>query len=269
MHGGDVGVAEAEPRHRAGLRVLGDHVEARREPQHEVAPGRRLEVDGRSLRLPRLLRRKVAPDAAALGVGHRRLRAAAEVAALGVLDLHHVGAEAGQQLGGVGERLHLLEGEDAHAVERLAGARRAGVGDVSEAHAADGTRECDDPSDSARSLARMAARGIVGAAAYLPHRRLDRSTIAAVAGGGGGKGTRTVAGYDEDTTTMGVEAARAALRPLDGVSPHTLWFSTVAPAYVDKTNATAIHAALRLDPTSAPSTPTARCARRSARSAPR
>ena len=94
----------------------------------------------------------------------------------------------------------------------------------------------------------MTSRGIVGAAAYLPHRRLDRSTIAAVAGTGGGKGTRTVAGYDEDTTTMGVEAARAALRPLDGVAPHTLWFSTVAPAYADKTNATAIHAALRLGP---------------------
>jgi 3-hydroxy-3-methylglutaryl CoA synthase/uncharacterized OB-fold protein len=91
-------------------------------------------------------------------------------------------------------------------------------------------------------------RGIVGAAAYLPHRRLDRSTIAAVAGTGGGKGTRTVAGYDEDTTTMGVEAARAALRPLDGMVPHTLWFSTVAPAYADKTNATAIHAALQLGP---------------------
>ena len=91
----------------------------------------------------------------------------------------------------------------------------------------------------------MTSRGIVAAAAYVPHRRLDRSTIAAVAGGGGGKGTRSVAGYDEDTTTMGVEAARAARRPLGGV-PHTLWFSTVAPAYADKTNATAIHAALQL-----------------------
>ncbi len=30
-------------------------------------------------------------------------------------------------------------------------------------------------------------------------------------------------------------------------TPDALWFSTVAPAYVDKTNATAIHAALRLD----------------------
>ena len=90
------------------------------------------------------------------------------------------------------------------------------------------------------------SRGIVGAAGYLPRRRLDRTTIAAVAGGGGGKGTRSVAAYDEDTTTMGVEAARAALRPLGDLQPHTLWFSTVAPAYVDKTNATAIHAALQL-----------------------
>ncbi len=29
--------------------------------------------------------------------------------------------------------------------------------------------------------------------------------------------------------------------------PDALWFSTVTPAYVDKTNATTIHAALRLD----------------------
>jgi hydroxymethylglutaryl-CoA synthase len=111
--------------------------------------------------------------------------------------------------------------------------------------------KCDDPSDS---LVRSGdgtgwdgdVRGIIGAAAYLPHRRLDRTTIAAVAGGGGGKGNRTVASYDEDTTTMGVEAARAALRPLGGRVPSALWFSTVAPAYADKTNATTIHAALRL-----------------------
>ena len=88
-------------------------------------------------------------------------------------------------------------------------------------------------------------RGVISYGTYLPHRRLDRSAIAAVAGTGGGKGTRTVASYDEDTTTLGVEAARRALRATDA-RPGALWFSTVAPAYVDKTNATAIHAALRL-----------------------
>ncbi|MGN6694418.1 MAG: hydroxymethylglutaryl-CoA synthase, partial [Aquihabitans sp.] len=88
-------------------------------------------------------------------------------------------------------------------------------------------------------------RGIISYGAYLPHRRLDRSTIAAVAGTGGGKGTRTVASYDEDTTTLGVEAARRALRSTTA-RPQALWFSTVTPAYVDKTNATTIHAALLL-----------------------
>lgn len=99
--------------------------------------------------------------------------------------------------------------------------------------------------------ARRAPRGIVAAAGYLPYRRLDRTTIAAVAGGGGGKGQRTVASYDEDATTMGVEAARLALREVPGVVPDTVRFATVAPAYLDRTNATAIHAALRLPRSSA------------------
>jgi hydroxymethylglutaryl-CoA synthase len=98
----------------------------------------------------------------------------------------------------------------------------------------------------------MATRGILSYGAYLPYRRLDRTEIRAVAGTGGGKGTRTVAGYDEDATTMGVAAARTALAAApDGVTLRSLWFSTVAPPYLDKTNATAVHAALRL-PADAP-----------------
>ena len=88
-------------------------------------------------------------------------------------------------------------------------------------------------------------RGILRWGTYLPHRRLDRTTIAAIAGTGGGKGTRTVASYDEDTTTMGVEAARRALRGAD-VEPASMWFATTTPTYLDKTNATTVHAALRL-----------------------
>ena len=45
---------------------------------------------------------------------------------------------------------------------------------------------------------------------------------------------------------MGVEAARRALAALAGAAPDDLFFSTPAPAYLDKTNATAIHAALEL-----------------------
>ena len=91
-------------------------------------------------------------------------------------------------------------------------------------------------------------RGIIASGAYIPHRRLDRSEIAALFGKGGGKGTRSVAGYDEDTTTMGAEAARNALRDAGDVAVDSVWFSTSTPAYLEKTNAAAIHAALRLEP---------------------
>lgn len=90
-------------------------------------------------------------------------------------------------------------------------------------------------------------RGIISYGTYVPYRRLDRASIRSFLGSGGGKGTRSVASYDEDTTTMAVEASRVALRSAPtGTMPDALWFATVAPAYLDKTNATAIHAALRL-----------------------
>jgi 3-hydroxy-3-methylglutaryl CoA synthase/uncharacterized OB-fold protein len=90
-------------------------------------------------------------------------------------------------------------------------------------------------------------RGILGAAGYIPYRRLERSEIGRFLGAGGAAGTRSVASHDEDTTTMGVEAARLALRATTtGATPGTVWFATATPAYLDKTNATTIHAALRL-----------------------
>jgi hydroxymethylglutaryl-CoA synthase len=89
--------------------------------------------------------------------------------------------------------------------------------------------------------------GIVAYASYLPYFRLDRKSIGDALGSSGGKGSRTVASYDEDTTSMGVEAARVALRGAPGVAPAAVYFATADPAYLDKTNATAIHAALSLD----------------------
>ncbi len=90
-------------------------------------------------------------------------------------------------------------------------------------------------------------RGIVSIAGYVPYRRLERAAVARLFGSGGGKGSRSVASHDEDTTTMGVEASRLALGAVPGASPSRLWFSTATPAYLDKTNAAAIHAALGLD----------------------
>jgi hydroxymethylglutaryl-CoA synthase len=89
-------------------------------------------------------------------------------------------------------------------------------------------------------------RGIISAAGYVPYRRLPRSSVASFLGSGGGKGTRSVASHDEDTTTMGVEAARFALRAVPAAAPDAVWFATATPAYLDKTNASALHAALRL-----------------------
>jgi hydroxymethylglutaryl-CoA synthase len=88
--------------------------------------------------------------------------------------------------------------------------------------------------------------GIIGFGGYLPYRRLDLSTVAAVAGGGGRKGSRSVASFDEDATTMAVEAARLARRRAPDVPVESVWFATVAPPYLDKTNATVLQAALRL-----------------------
>jgi 3-hydroxy-3-methylglutaryl CoA synthase len=89
---------------------------------------------------------------------------------------------------------------------------------------------------------------LLGYGAYLPYHRLDRADIAATLGGHGGRGQRTVASYDEDTTSMGVEAGRRALRDTAGCRlPERLYFATAAPAYRDRTNANVIHAALGLD----------------------
>lgn len=93
------------------------------------------------------------------------------------------------------------------------------------------------------------ARGLLGWGVHIPAWRLDRSTIAGVAGTGGGKGTRAVASYDEDAATMAVAAGRG-LRTAEGTGPadpSALWLATTAPPYLDRTNAGTVHAALRLD----------------------
>src|SRR2546426_1081513 len=91
-------------------------------------------------------------------------------------------------------------------------------------------------------------RGIATYGVYVPYWRLDRKALAAALGAPSGSGTRSVASYDEDTTSLGGEAARAAPRRAPRPAPQGLYFPTALPAYLDKTNATAIHAALDLAP---------------------
>jgi 3-hydroxy-3-methylglutaryl CoA synthase/uncharacterized OB-fold protein len=90
--------------------------------------------------------------------------------------------------------------------------------------------------------------GIVSYGTYVPHARLRRAAVGAALGSGGGTGTRSVASYDEDSTSMGVEAARRAVGASPAaVHPAAVLFATTSPPYLDKTNANAIHAALGLD----------------------
>jgi hydroxymethylglutaryl-CoA synthase len=88
-------------------------------------------------------------------------------------------------------------------------------------------------------------RGIIGYGSYIPYHRLQRSAITEALGAGGGRGTRAVASYDEDATSMAVEASRNLMRSVDA-RPDTVLFATATPPYLDKTNANVIHAALAL-----------------------
>jgi hypothetical protein len=115
VDGGDVGVAEAEARHRARLGVLGDDVEPRGHLQDEFPAARVLEVDADAA-LAEVVAQEGGADPPAFGVGHRGKGAASGVSGRG-LDLDDLGAEAGQELGRVGECLHLFQCQDADAVQ--------------------------------------------------------------------------------------------------------------------------------------------------------
>lgn len=89
--------------------------------------------------------------------------------------------------------------------------------------------------------------GLLAYGVYVPRHRLDRASIGAALGTPGGAGTRSVAGYDEDATSMAVEACRAVLGDRT-VGIDRLVLATPAPPYLDKSNAAVAHAALGLDP---------------------
>jgi 3-hydroxy-3-methylglutaryl CoA synthase/uncharacterized OB-fold protein len=84
--------------------------------------------------------------------------------------------------------------------------------------------------------------GIISWAFYLPSFRLNRGAVSKSLLMNSGKGIRTVASFDEDTSTMGVEAARRIA--LNGVS--NLLFSSTRPPLMDKGNAATMAAVLGL-----------------------
>ncbi|MGV9711039.1 hydroxymethylglutaryl-CoA synthase [Gordonia sp. NPDC003424] len=82
---------------------------------------------------------------------------------------------------------------------------------------------------------------ILGYATYVPGWRVDPR--------GRGNADRIVASYDEDAVTMAVAAAGAVLDRSESMASRVreLAFVTSSPPYLDKTNATTVHAALGLD----------------------
>jgi 3-hydroxy-3-methylglutaryl CoA synthase/uncharacterized OB-fold protein len=86
--------------------------------------------------------------------------------------------------------------------------------------------------------------GILSYASNIPYWRLRHDAIAATLGKGPGKGIRAVASFDEDSTSLGVEAARVAMRTAKSIG--SVLLATTSPAYVDKSNAATVHAALDL-----------------------
>ncbi len=88
---------------------------------------------------------------------------------------------------------------------------------------------------------------IAGHGAYVPPRRLQRSEMASLWGGPAVPGVRAVAGRDEDTLTMAVEAAHDCLEA--GPAPgdiDAVFFASTTPPYAEKHAAATLAAVLGL-----------------------
>jgi hydroxymethylglutaryl-CoA synthase len=90
--------------------------------------------------------------------------------------------------------------------------------------------------------------GIVSYGAYLPWFRLSRAEIARAWNLAATPGERAVAGYDEDSLTMAVAAARDCLKGIDRASIDGLYFASTTAPYKEKQSAATIAAVLGLSP---------------------
>lgn len=95
-------------------------------------------------------------------------------------------------------------------------------------------------------------RGILAFGAYLPRRRLQRSAIFAANRWfapeleGLARGEKAVANWDEDSITMGVEAARDCLAGVDRDAVHSLTLASTTLPFADRSNAGVVKQALNL-----------------------
>jgi len=90
--------------------------------------------------------------------------------------------------------------------------------------------------------------GIVSCGLYIPRLRIKREEYQRVWGYFSPRGVeeKAVADFDEDSITMGVEAASNALRNagIDGTKIDAVYFASTSPPYAEKQNASTIASAL-------------------------
>lgn len=98
----------------------------------------------------------------------------------------------------------------------------------------------------------MNAYGIAAYDVYLPRYRISRRAIteatewATPRSAADAVGERTMCDWDEDSITMGVEAARGALHHRDPAAIDSLFFATTTAPFADRQNAAVIADAIRL-----------------------
>ena len=98
----------------------------------------------------------------------------------------------------------------------------------------------------------MSTTGITSFGAYIPRLRLQRENIAKAHAWalpnlrGLGKGERSMCNWDEDSITMGVEAARDCLTERDRGAVDGVFFASTTLPFLDRQNAGVIGAALNL-----------------------
>jgi 3-hydroxy-3-methylglutaryl CoA synthase len=76
--------------------------------------------------------------------------------------------------------------------------------------------------------------GITSYGGYIPWHRIGRQHFVKVWGGFSLSGERAIAGYDEDSLTMAVEAAMDCLRGLDPQTVDGLFFATTTSPHKEK-----------------------------------
>lgn len=88
--------------------------------------------------------------------------------------------------------------------------------------------------------------GIVSYGAYLPYNRLSRKVIADAWNIGGAPGEKAVAGWDEDSVTMAVDAGQDCLKGFDASKVEGLFLATTTPPYTEKLSSSLVASAMDL-----------------------